>query len=65
MDEGRIWGTLGIVLALAGAVIIALDSDLPEALSHGNTDPLVLYAGAVAVAALVTVAVIAPNMRSA
>lgn len=65
MDEGRIWGTLGIVLALAGVVIIALDSDLPEALSHGLTDPLVLYAVGVVLAGVITVAVIAPNMRSA
>jgi hypothetical protein len=66
MDESRLWGTLGILLALAGLVVIALDHEFLAALSEGHLgDPIVLYVVGVAVAAVVTLVLIAPNMRSA
>jgi drug/metabolite transporter (DMT)-like permease len=66
MDESRIWGTLGIVLALAGLVVIALDSNFLTALSEGHFgEPIVFYVVGVAVATLVTLVIIAPNMTSA
>lgn len=64
MDEGRIWGGLGILLALAGVAIIALDNEFAEALSHGGAEPIVLYGVGVALAALVTIAIIGPSVVS-
>jgi hypothetical protein len=63
MEESRIWGTLGILLALVGFAVIALDSEFLAALSEGHIgDPIVLYVVGVAIAAAVTVVIIGPNM---
>ena len=65
MDESRLWGTLGILLAIAGLVIIA-----PE-LTHAfggesdlGTTILALYGVGVVVAVLVTLAIIGPDSGS-
>ena len=63
MDESRLWGTLGILLAIAGLVIIA-----PE-LTHAfggegdlGTTILALYGVGVVVAVLVTLVIIGPDV---
>ena len=66
MEESRIWGTLGILLAIAGLAVIALDHEFLSALSEGHfSEPIVFYVVGVGVAVLVTIAIIAPSMRSA
>lgn len=66
MEESRIWGSLGIVLALVGLAVIALDSEFLTALSEGHVgEPIVFYVVGVAIAALVTVIIIAPSMGTA
>jgi hypothetical protein len=55
MDEARLWGALGVLLAVVGVAIIA-----PEALGAGG--PMLYYGAGVLVAALVTVLVVVPNV---
>lgn len=63
MDESRIWGTVGVLLAVAGLLIVAADSEFAEAVQHGGFgEPLVLYVVAVAIAAAITALVILPNV---
>jgi drug/metabolite transporter (DMT)-like permease len=63
MDESRIWGLLGILLALGGLAVIALDQAFLSALSEGHySDPIVFYVVGVALAAVVTLVIIAPNI---
>jgi drug/metabolite transporter (DMT)-like permease len=63
MEESRIWGTIGVVLALAGLVVIALDHEFLTALSEGHIgEPIVFYVVGVAAAAVVTLLVIGPSM---
>ena len=64
MDEGRIWGGLGILLALVGVGIIALDHEFTEALLGGGVELIVLYGAGVVLAALVTIAIIGPSVVS-
>jgi hypothetical protein len=65
MEESRIWGTIGILLAVAGLAVIALDQEFLTALSEGHVgEPIVFYVVGVAVAVLVTVLIIAPNMAA-
>ncbi|WP_136588735.1 hypothetical protein [Salinigranum halophilum] len=65
MEESRIWGTLGIVLAIAGLAVMALDNEFLTAITEGHVgEPIVLYVVAVAVATLVTFAIIAPSMAT-
>jgi drug/metabolite transporter (DMT)-like permease len=65
MNESRIWGSLGIALALVGLVVIALDNAFLTALSEGHfADPIVFYVVGVALAAIVTLVIIAPNLSS-
>ena len=66
MEESRIWGTLGVLLALAGLVVIALDNEFLTALTEGHLgEPIVFYVVGVALATVVTLAVIVPNMSTA
>jgi hypothetical protein len=63
MDESRIWGTLGILVALAGLVVIALDHEFLTALGEGHVgEPIVFYVVGVAAATVVTLLVIGPSM---
>ncbi len=63
MDESTLWGSLGVLIAIAGAAIMAQDHEFVEALSHGGfASPIVWYGVAVGVAALVTAVVIVPSM---
>ena len=63
MNESRIWGGLGIVLAVAGLAVIVLDQAFLAALSEGHySEPIVFYVVGVALAAVVTLVIIAPNM---
>ncbi|MFB6157295.1 MAG: hypothetical protein ABEJ34_05580 [Haloferacaceae archaeon] len=62
MDEQKLWGLLGILLAVAGVAVIA-----PEVL-HGlggeglGAMMLTVYGAGVAVAALVTILVVGPSV---
>ena len=60
MNEYIKWGGAGIALALVGAVAIA--SEIQHALEVGDPLP-VIYGGAVILAALVTIAIVAPSFR--
>jgi hypothetical protein len=63
MDESRLWGTVGVLLALAGVGIIAQDHHLTQALTHGSIgEPIVLYGVGVAFAAVVTALVVGSSM---
>jgi hypothetical protein len=63
MEESRIWGALGILLALAGLVVIALDAEFLHALSEGHVgEPIVFYVVGVVAVTVVTLAVIGPSM---
>jgi drug/metabolite transporter (DMT)-like permease len=65
MDESRIWGSLGVLLAVAGLVVIALDNEFLTALSEGHVgEPIVFYVVGVALAVLVTIVIIAPSMTA-
>lgn len=65
MEESRIWGSLGILLAIAGLAVIALDTEFLTALSEGHVgEPIVFYVVGVAIAVLVTVVIIAPSMAT-
>ncbi len=65
MDETRIWGGIGVLLSLAGAVIIFLDKDFMDALQTMDTNSLILYYGiGVCIAFLLTAIVMVPNMFS-
>jgi hypothetical protein len=63
MDESRVWGSIGVLLAVAGLAVIALDHEFLTALSEGHVgEPIVFYVVGVALAVLVTVVIIAPSM---
>ena len=65
MDESTLWGTLGILLALVGLAVMLIDAAFLSALAEGNVgEPIVLYVVGVAAAALITLAVVGPNMAS-
>ncbi|WP_372911907.1 hypothetical protein [Salinigranum sp.] len=65
MDESRIWGSLGVLLAVAGLAVIALDNEFLTALSEGHVgEPIVFYVVGVALAVLVTIVIIAPSMTA-
>jgi hypothetical protein len=64
MASGRLWGLLGVVLALVGLVVIA-----PELLAavgeglHGTEGLLLgLYGAGVVLAVVVTILIIGPNV---
>lgn len=60
MNEYLTWGGAGILLAVAGTVLIA--SEIQHGLSAG--DPfVVVYGLAVVVATLITILTIAPSLR--
>jgi hypothetical protein len=62
MEESRIWGALGILLALAGLVVIALDQEFLHALGEGHVgEPIVFYVLGVVAATVVTLVVIGPD----
>ena len=65
MDESRLWGALGVVLAVAGLVVIA--PEVMHALGGGTEDGLganllVGYGAGVALAALLATLVIIPTI---
>lgn len=63
MDESRIWGGIGLLLALAGAIIIFMDKEFMEALSTMDMNSLILYYGiGVCVAVVLTAIVMVPSM---
>jgi hypothetical protein len=65
MDESRIWGSLGVLLAVVGLAVIALDNEFLTALSEGHVgEPIVFYVVGVALAVLVTIVIIAPSMTA-
>jgi drug/metabolite transporter (DMT)-like permease len=63
MEESRLWGILGILLALAGLVVIVLDHKFLTALGEGHIgEPIVFYVLGVAAVAVVTIAVVGPSI---
>jgi len=58
MDENAIWGGVGVLLAIAGAAVIALEMTQADLLTQ-------LYGVGVVLAALVTVLIVGPSLRSA
>ena len=65
MDESRIWGSLGVLLAVVGLAVIALDNEFLTALSEGHVgEPIVFDVVGVALAVLVTIVIIAPSMTA-
>jgi hypothetical protein len=61
MNESRLWGGLGVLLAVAGLAVIV--PEFVAGLSHGGlTEPTVLYGLAVAVAVVLTLLVLLPGM---
>jgi len=65
MDESRLWGGLGVVLAVVGLAIFAPElAHLASGETHGfETVMLGLYSAGVVLAAVVTALVIVPNLR--
>jgi hypothetical protein len=62
MEESRIWGALGIVLALVGLIVIALDQKFLHALGEGHVgEPIVFYVLGVVAVTVVTLVVIGPD----
>jgi hypothetical protein len=64
MDESRIWGGLGVILAIAGLAIFAPElTHLVSGETHGlETVMLGVYGAGVIVAVAVTALVILPNI---
>lgn len=60
MNEYLTWGGAGILLAVAGAAIIA--SEIQAGLATGDT-LIVAYGAAVIVAMIVTILIVAPSFR--
>ncbi|MFB6161446.1 MAG: hypothetical protein ABEJ61_09770 [Haloferacaceae archaeon] len=62
MDEGRLWGLLGVTIAAFGVLVIA--PEVLHALGESGTGPTMLgaYGLGALVAALLTVAVIGPDL---
>lgn len=58
MNENAIWGAVGVLLAVAGAAVIGLEMTQSDLLTQ-------LYGVAVILAALVTVLIVGPSLRSA
>ncbi|WP_129115201.1 hypothetical protein [Halegenticoccus tardaugens] len=63
MDEARIWGIIGILLAIGGLVVIGPEF-VAELQHSGVTEPIVLYGIGVAVAVALTVFIILPSLVS-
>jgi hypothetical protein len=65
MDESRMWGGLGVLLAVVGLVVIAPElTHLVSGETHGlGTVMLAVYGTGVVVAVVVTALVIVPNLR--
>ncbi|MFC4358700.1 hypothetical protein ACFO0N_12185 [Halobium salinum] len=61
MSGSRLWGALGVAVALLGVVIIAPET-LTGIVEHGVTSPEVLYGFGVVLAAVVTVLIVLPSM---
>jgi hypothetical protein len=65
MDESRLWGGIGILIALGGIAVMALDQEFVEDLMTGSfSEPIVFYGIGVILAALFTVLIIGPSMLS-
>jgi hypothetical protein len=67
MEEGRLWGALGILTAVVGLLVIG--PEVLAAVSGGSDDPVGtllfgIYGAGVVIAVLVTLLVIGPNLRS-
>jgi hypothetical protein len=67
MEDGRLWGALGVLMAVVGLVVIG-----PEVLAvvtESGDDPVGtllfgIYGAGVIIAVLVTLVVIGPNLRT-
>jgi hypothetical protein len=66
MEDGRLWGVLGILLAVVGLVVLAPEMLHALGSSEGGTGTILfgVYGLGVVVAVVVTVAVIGPDLRS-
>ena len=63
MDDSTLWGSVGVLLALVGVGIMAIDAEFTHALSTGGfEEPVVWYGVAVAAAAFVTFVIIVPSL---
>lgn len=60
MDESRLWGGIGILLALAGVALVW--HDIMLIFESGFEEPAALYGLGVAVAVVVTVLIIGPSL---
>lgn len=63
MSDGgaRLWGALGILVAVLGVVVIAPDV-MTGIAEHGVGSPEVLYGIGVAAAAVITLLIVLPSM---
>lgn len=62
MNESRLWGALGILLALLGFAAIA--GEFLGALGEGLTNPMALYGIGVLVAAVLAVLIVGPSVAA-
>ena len=63
MDESTLWGSVGVLLALGGVGIMAVDEEFTHALTTGGfAEPVVWYGVSVAVAAAVATVIIVPSL---
>ncbi|WP_224332228.1 hypothetical protein [Haloprofundus halobius] len=63
MDESRLWGGIGILIALGGIGVMATDGEFVDHLMSGSVgEPLVLYGIGVILAGLFTMLIIGPSM---
>ncbi|MFC6724038.1 hypothetical protein ACFQE1_06545 [Halobium palmae] len=60
MDESRLWGGVGVLLAVLGFAVIA--PELFEMLGHGLLEPTVLYGIGVAAVAVLTLLALVPSV---
>lgn len=58
MNENAIWGAVGVLLAVAGAAVIGLEMTQSDLLTQ-------VYGVGVILAALITVLIVGPSLRSA
>jgi hypothetical protein len=66
MEDGRLWGVLGILLAVVGLAVLAPEMAHVLGSGEGGTGTILfgVYGIGVVVAVAVTIAVIGPDLRS-
>jgi hypothetical protein len=66
MEDGRLWGVLGILLAVVGLVVLAPEMLHVFGSGEGGTGAILfgVYGIGVVVAVVVTIVVIGPDLRS-